>query len=106
MPPARTLALAATKRVVDRVHRYPTYRGPTPLPPIAASLAELDVCLLGIPDFADGGAASEVDEPDFARRHTQVGIGTLLGQQLDASTRRTCYLRAAAGPQFDGVHHS
>src|SRR5271165_4530151 len=98
-----TLALATAERVVDRVHGHTANRRPLPLPAVAARLAELDVALLGVADLTHGRAALHADPPDLAGRHAKRGVAALLGQQLDAGTRRTGDLRAAAGTQLDGV---
>src|SRR5215472_3751245 len=60
VPAAGGLALAAAHRVVDRVHRHAADRRALALPPVAASLAELDVALLGVADLADRGPAGRV----------------------------------------------
>src|SRR5215472_1025704 len=100
---ARALALATAERVIDRVHGHATHRRPLALPAVAARLAELDVALLGVADFADRRAALHADPPDLAGRHAQGRVAGLLGQQLDAGARRTRDLRAATGTQLDGV---
>src|ERR1700733_8731728 len=53
---ARALALATAMRVVDRVHGDATDRRTLALPTVTARLAELDVAVLGVADFADGRA--------------------------------------------------
>ena len=64
MPPARGLALAATQRVIDRVHRDAADRRALVLPPGASRLAQLDQLVLGVahdpdrPRHAGGRAAS------------------------------------------------
>src|SRR4051812_18524065 len=78
------LALTTTVRVVDRVHRDTTDGRALALPPHTAGLAPVDVALLGVPDLADGRAAADVDVADLAGRHTQLRVGTVLGDQLDA----------------------
>lgn len=97
------LALTTTVRVVNRVHRDTADGRANALPAHAAGLAPVDVRLLGVADLADRGAAAGVDQADFTRRHTKVGHGALLRQQLHGGTRGTGELRAAAGPQLDGV---
>jgi hypothetical protein len=37
-----------------------------------------------LPDLADGGAAAHVDVADLARRHPELRVGPVLGDQLDA----------------------
>src|SRR5687767_9882279 len=99
------LAFTTTVRVVDRVHGDTADGRALALPPHAAGLAPVDVRLLGVAHLADGRAAAHVDVADLARRHAQLGEATLTGDQLDAGTRRAGDLRAATGPELDGVHH-
>ena len=64
------LALAATVRVVDRVHHDTTDGRALALPAHTAGLAPVDVRLLGVADLADGCAAAHVDariSPDGIR---------------------------------------
>src|SRR3954447_6866309 len=56
VPAALRLALAATVRVVDRVHRGAAHRWPLAPPPTPAGLAARDVLVVDVPDLADGGA--------------------------------------------------
>src|SRR5512143_132674 len=77
------LALAATVRVVDRVHDDTADGRALALPAHAAGLAPVDVRLLGVADLADGRAASRVDVADFPGRHAQLGHRPVLGDQLD-----------------------
>src|ERR1019366_773542 len=105
MTSARALALAAAKRMVNRVHGHTADRRTTALPPVTAGLAQLDVALLGVAHFAHRGPAGRVDPPDLAGRHPQLGVAALLGQELDARARRPGNLGAATGPQLDRGHH-
>src|SRR5579862_8743678 len=102
---ARALALAAAKRVVDRVHGHTADGRALALPPVPAGLAQLDVALLGVAHRADGGPAGRVDPPDLTGRHPQLGEAALLGEQLHPGTRGPGDLGAAARTQLDGVHH-
>src|SRR3954468_9208616 len=79
---AGRLALTATVRVVDRVHRHATDGRALALPPHAASLAPVDVGLLGVADLADGRAAARVDVADLARGHPQLRVRPVLGDEL------------------------
>src|ERR1044072_1002710 len=97
------LALTTTVRVVDGVHDHTTNGRADALPAHAAGLAPVDVRLLGVADLADGGAAADVDQADLTGRHTEVGHGALLRQQLHGGTRGAGELRATAGPQLDRV---
>src|SRR6476660_8051144 len=80
------LTLATTMRVVNRVHGDTTDGRANALPPHAAGLAPVDVGLLGVAHLADRGAAAQVDVADLTGRHTQLGVGAVLGDELHAHT--------------------
>src|SRR3954468_20268371 len=101
---AGRLALTTAVRVVDGVHRHTAHRRALALPAHAAGLAPVDVRLLGVADLADGGATADVDVADLTGRHAQLRVRTVLGDELDRRSGRARDLRAAAGPQLDGVH--
>src|ERR671920_1234969 len=98
------LALTTTVRVVHRVHGDTADGRALALPPHAAGLDPVDVRLLGVADLADRGAAADVHVADLARGHPQLGEPALLGDQLHRGAGRAGHLRAAAGPELDGVH--
>src|SRR6476661_6425426 len=98
------LALATAMGVVDGVHGDTTDGRALALPPHPAGLAPVDVALLGVAHLADRGAAAQVDVADLARRHTQLGVGAVLGDELDLRTCGAGDLGAAARLQLDGVH--
>src|SRR4051812_31290828 len=100
---AGRLALTTTVRVVDRVHGDTADGRALALPAHAAGLAPVDVGLLGVAHLADRGAAAQVDVADLARGHPQLGVRAVLGDELHAGTGRAGDLRAAAGPELDGV---
>ena len=62
--------------------------------------------MLGVADLTDGGAAASIHIADFAGRHTQLGVGTVLGDELHGGTGGTRDLRAAQRTELDGVHDS
>src|SRR6478736_4511280 len=97
------LALATTVRVVDRVHHDTTNSRALALPAHAAGLAPVDVRLLGVAHLADGGAAAHVDVADLTGRHTQLGVRTVLGDELHTHPGRAGDLRATTGLELDGV---
>src|SRR5262245_74524 len=99
----RRLALAATVRMVDRVHRDTAYRRPLALPAHPAGLAPTDVGLLGVADLADRRAAADVDVAHLAGRQSQLSAPALLGDQLHAGSSRPAELRAAARTELDRV---
>src|SRR5690606_30555881 len=98
------LALTTTVRVVDGVHGDTANGRALALPAHAAGLAPVDVRLLGVADLADGRAAARVDVADLARGHPQLGVRTVLGDELHRGAGRAGDLRAAAGLELDGVH--
>ena len=73
MATARGTALAASERMVHRVHRHPAGLGPYALPAVASGLAELDEFRLGIADLPDGGAAVERNVAHLTGRKTEKG---------------------------------
>src|SRR4051812_47514980 len=98
------LALTATVRVVDRVHRHAADGRALALPAHAAGLAPVDVGLLGVADLADRRAAARVDVADLAGRHAQLRVRAVLGDELHRGARRAGDLGATAGADLDGVH--
>ena len=62
------LALTATVRVVDRVHRDTAHARALAEPAIAAGLAERLLVVVAVADLADGGAALRVDQAESRRR--------------------------------------
>src|SRR5262245_22233699 len=101
---ALALALAATHRVVDRIHDRATHRWPEATPAHAARLADRDVLVIEIADLADRGHAVEADEPDLARRQLQGRAAAFLGQQLRLSAGAAAELSAAARLELHVVH--
>src|SRR3954453_10584728 len=98
------LALTTTVRVVDRVHRHAADGRALALPAHAAGLAPVDVGLLGVADLAHGRAAARIHVADLARRHAQLRVRPVLGDELHRGAGRAGDLRAAAGTDLDGVH--
>src|SRR5207247_10883861 len=93
----RGLALAATQRVVDRVHGHAAGLGSLALPAVAARLADRDQLGLGVPDLADGRPAVDRHAPHLGAREPQGGEVALLGDELDARARAASHLAAGAG---------
>ena len=71
MTSAGASALAAAKRMIDRVHGHATNLRPLAKPSVAARLADGNVLVLDIADLSDRGPALDVDHADThdARRH-------------------------------------
>src|SRR6185436_15590018 len=59
------LALAATVRVVDRIHRHTAHRRTHAAPAHPSGLADGFEVVLFVADFADGGAAVDMYLADF-----------------------------------------
>src|SRR5262249_242195 len=100
---AGALTLAAAVRVVDRVHRDAADDRPPPFPAHAAGFAPVDVGLLGVAHLSNGCPAAHIDATNLAPGHAQRRVAPLLAEKPEARAGRTGQLRAAAGPQLDGV---
>src|SRR4051812_42218619 len=77
------LALAATERVVDRVHSNTTHVGALALPTVPTGLADLHQGCLAVSDRADGAAAVDRDATHLGGGEAQRRVRALLGDQLD-----------------------
>ena len=91
------LAFATTVRVVDRVHNRTTDGRADALPAVTASLADLDVGMLGVADFANGRAAGEQHAAHLRRGHAQNGVLAFLTHELDRSTSGASQRSTLAG---------
>jgi hypothetical protein len=91
-----SLTFTTTVWVVDWVHGYTTNGWANALPTHAAGLAPVDVRLLSVTDFTDGGAAASVDVTDFTRWQTKLREGAILGNETDRCTSRTTELCSTA----------
>src|SRR6266478_1154941 len=76
------LALAATVRVVDGVHRRASDSGADSEPPAASRLTARLVLVLDVTDLADSGLAADVDPAKLARRHPDDCVVAFLREQL------------------------
>ena len=74
-------AFTTTMRVVDRVHHHTTHGRANAHPALDAGLAKTAQAMLFIGDFADRGAALDVDLAHFTRAQTHLGINAFTGQQ-------------------------
>src|SRR5262245_13023686 len=83
----RGLALAATMRVVPRVHHDAPDLGSLAHVAGAARLAEALVLVVQVAHLADGGHAPDADLANLARRQADLGVLALLGEQLRRGTR-------------------
>src|SRR5262249_19826262 len=105
MTTRRGRALAATVRVVDRVHRGAARLRADALVTVAPRLAHVDVLVLDVADRADAGAALDRHHPHLARGQAQRGPLALLRHELDRGAGGAAELAATAGRELDVVHH-
>src|SRR5216683_1025610 len=98
------LALAATVRVVARVHRRASYGRPDPQPAAAAGLAARLVLVLDITDLAHRGLTANVDPSQLARRHADDRVVALFREQLGRRASGSGELPATPERQLDVVH--
>src|SRR5689334_4970861 len=105
MAAARSLAFAATERVIDRVHRDAAHVRTLAHPALAAGLADRHVLVIDVADLADGCKALDADVAELAGRHLHRGVEPFLGHHLNRRTGGTGDLAAFALLQLDVVHH-
>src|SRR5690606_16311086 len=98
------LRLAATVRVVDRVHGCATDGRADAAPALGASLAQLFQIVLVVADFADGRTALGRHPAHLARAQAQRGVAGLARDQLDAGAGGARQLGALARLHLDAVH--
>src|SRR6266566_2213311 len=103
MAAALRLALAATVRMVDGVHRGAADGRALAAPAATAGLAVGDVLVVDIADLADGRPARQRNAAHLARGKAQDAVTLILRDQLDARARRARHLAALAGLQLDVV---
>src|SRR5712691_5184085 len=102
--PCRGLSLAAAMRVVDRIHRDPTDRGPQSAPADVPGLADRFQAVLLVADFADGGAAIHVYFADLPGTQAHLGVAALAGEKLHRGAGRARELRAPTRLHLDAVN--
>src|SRR5947209_18609035 len=96
-----TAPLAASVRVIERIHGHATHRGAETAPARLPRLADNLVLMLDVTDLPDGGAAAHVDQPHLAARHAHLRIRALLGEQLGRRPGAAHQLGAAAEPDLE-----
>ncbi len=106
MTSAATLrfTLAATHRVIDRVHDHAAHMRAPPLPARPTGFAARDVHVIDIADLADRRVAVFVNPANLARRHFHqriTGFAVAQRRLLPGAARN---LSAAARSQFDIVN--
>jgi hypothetical protein len=72
------LTLTTTVRVVNWVHGYTTNGWAYALPAHTAGLTPVDVRLLSVANFTNGGAATDVYVTDFTRWQTKLCVWSIL----------------------------
>src|SRR5574340_65978 len=100
----RSLAFAATVRVVDRIHRHTAHGRADAAPAHRAGLADGAQTVFGITHFAQGRFAVNVHLANFAGAQTQLRIAAFTSQKLPGSTGRTRQLSTLARQHFDAVY--
>src|ERR1700693_4406789 len=99
-------SLATTVGMVEGVHRHAADRWALAPPAALAGLADVLVLVLDIADLADGGVADHRDAADFTRRHPDLRVVALAGEQLRRHAGGAHHLATAAGLELDVVHHA
>src|SRR5687768_204979 len=82
------LALATAVRVVDRVHHHTANGRANTHVALHTGLAQLAQAVLFVGDFADGGAALDVDLANLTGAHADLGVGAFARQQRRGGTGR------------------
>src|SRR5690242_11563483 len=104
MTTTRSLALTTAVRMVDRVHDHAADGRTNALPTLGAGLAQLLEAVLGVADFADGGAAVDRHAAHLAGTQTQRGVAGLASHQLHRGAGAAGDLRTLACLHLDAVH--
>src|ERR1039458_2332065 len=103
VPTGAAATLAASVRVVERVHGHAAHRGPPAPPARLARLADVLVLVIGVADLAHGGVAADLDPPHLAGGHPHGGEITLLGDQLGRDAGAAHQLAAPTGDYLEVV---
>src|SRR5512139_517362 len=98
------LALAATVRVVDRVHHDAADRRADATPALRAGLAVDDQVVLFVAHLADRGAAVDVHLAHLGRAQADRGVEAFARDELHGGTGAARELTAAARLELDVVH--
>ena len=97
------LAFTTTVRVIDRVHDHTANGRTNTAPAHRTSFTDLAQAVLFVGDFANRGAAFDVDLANFARPHANLGVGAFARQQRRGGTSGARNLRTLARLQLDAV---
>src|SRR3989344_4965691 len=96
---------SATIRVVNRVHGRASDFGSFAEPPGSSGFTQEYKLVFLVGKLADGSKALFGNHPDFRRRHDQLNIARLFGQDGCAASGRPDRNAALTGLQFDIVNH-
>src|SRR5579871_1553235 len=96
--------LAATMRMVNRIHRNAAHVPALAEPSAAAGLADGDIFMLDVADLADSPAAFREHHPLLPRGKLQQRHLAFFGHQLRLRSRAARKLRARTRLHLDGVN--
>src|SRR5690606_1280504 len=91
-PTFASASFTTTMRVIDRVHGNATDRRTYTTPAHGTGLADLTQAVFFVADFANGGAAVDVDAADFTGAQAHLGVSTFTCQQHSRSTGGASHL--------------
>jgi len=97
-------AFTTTHRVIDGIHRDTTHAGAATEPATATCFTEALVVVFVIADFANGGAATRVEEANFTGWHFDGGTIAIDGNELCGLAGGAGNLRATTWVQLNGVN--
>src|SRR5215204_613477 len=97
----RGIALAATMRMVTRVHRRTADGWSPPSMPVSTGFSNNDVLVVDVADLSQGRHAVEVDQPHLSRRHPDLCVVVRLRHQLRRRSSGAAHLTALARVELD-----
>src|SRR5271165_6459046 len=100
------LSLAASHRVVDRIHRHTANMRSPPQPTTASRFAARDIHMLHIADLSDRRVGVLMNPPNLARRHPDQRIARFAIAQNGLLTSAPSHLPAPAWNNFNVVDRS
>src|SRR5262249_36598488 len=98
------LTLAATVRVVDRIHRKTAHCGTYTAPTLRAGLSVTTQVVLVVAHFADRGATVDVHLARLSRLQTHIGINAFACRERHGAAGAAGELSASTRLQLDVVH--
>src|SRR3569833_2550759 len=97
-------ALAATVRVVDRVHDHAAHSRTHAAPTHCTGLADLAKIMFSVADLANGRAAFDMHATHFAGTQTPLRVSSFARHQYDCRVGGVGFLRALAWQHFYAMH--